>query len=181
MRKYDKVMKSNLNRKYRYRKENIKLRRDRVAELDAQLYNQRDIAAKLNISVGLVNSDLKRIRAGARENIRDLIDKRLPEEYNRTLRGLDSLLNGSIRIKENATDNRERMQAISLAKECYNARLEMLTNPDVVEDIARFVNKKTLMIESADNTQDIESQDSGTNIEQDTKNKKEESEETSIT
>jgi hypothetical protein len=177
MRKYNKVMKSNLNRRLRYRKQNIKLRRDRVEELDAQLYNQRDIAAKLNVSIGLVNSDLKIIRAKARENIKDLVDKRLFEEYNRTLRGLDSLLNESVRIKENATDNHERMQAISLAKECYKARLEMLTNPDVIEDIAKFVNKRTAAIGSTDtdtdiatdNTQDIESSDTGTNIEQETR------------
>jgi hypothetical protein len=136
-------MKSNLNRKspLKYEKENIELRRDRVGILDAQCYSQHYIATKLNVSVGLVNSDLQYIRAHAKENIRKLIDERLPHEYNRTLLGLDSILNESLVIKENATDNNERLKALSLAKECYNSRLEMLTNPDVVQDIVRLANK----------------------------------------
>jgi hypothetical protein len=130
-----------MNKNMKYQKENIELRRARVAELDSHCCSQRDIADKLGCSIGLVNGDLKYIRNRAKDKIRELIDKRLPEEYNRTLAGLDSILRESWAIKENATDNRERMQALSLAKECYNSRLEMLTNPDLVEDIVRLANK----------------------------------------
>jgi hypothetical protein len=130
-----------MNKNMKYQKENIELRRVRVAELDSHCCSQKDIADKLGCSIGLVNSDLQYIRARAKDKIRELIDKRLPEEYNRTLAELDSILKESWAIKESATDNRERMQALSLAKECYNSRLEMLTNPNVVEDIVRLANK----------------------------------------
>jgi hypothetical protein len=137
-------MKSDLNRKspLKYEKENIELRRDRVSMLDAQCYSQHDIATKLNVSVGLVNSDLQYIRTHAKENIRKLIDERLPQEYNRTLAGLDSILKEVWVISSNTSDNTEKTQALSLAKQCYKDRMELLTNPTVVEDIIRIANKK---------------------------------------
>lgn len=35
---------------------------------------------------------------------------------------------------------REKIQALSLAKECYSMKLDLLTNATVVEDAIRFVN-----------------------------------------
>lgn len=36
-------------------------------------------------------------------------------------------------------DKREKMQALSLAKDCYAMKLELLTNATVVDDAIRFV------------------------------------------
>ncbi|MFL6318860.1 MAG: hypothetical protein ACJ72Q_00160 [Nitrososphaeraceae archaeon] len=36
-------------------------------------------------------------------------------------------------------DKREKIQALSLAKECYYMKLELLTNATVVDDAIRFV------------------------------------------
>jgi hypothetical protein len=35
-------------------------------------------------------------------------------------------------------DKREKIQALSLAKECYSMKLELLTNATVVDDAIRF-------------------------------------------
>jgi hypothetical protein len=40
-------------------------------------------------------------------------------------------------------DKREKIQALSLAKECYSMKLELLTNATVVDDTIRFVSSKT--------------------------------------
>jgi hypothetical protein len=37
---------------------------------------------------------------------------------------------------------REKIQALSLAKECYSMKLELLTNATVVDDAIRFVSSK---------------------------------------
>jgi hypothetical protein len=42
---------------------------------------------------------------------------------------------------ENTKDKRERIQALSLAKECYSMKLDLLTNATVVDDAIRFVSK----------------------------------------
>jgi hypothetical protein len=39
----------------------------------------------------------------------------------------------------NTEDKREKIQALSLAKECYSMKLELLTNATVVDDAIRFV------------------------------------------
>jgi hypothetical protein len=39
----------------------------------------------------------------------------------------------------NTEDKREKIQALSLAKECYSMKLDLLTNATVVDDAIRFV------------------------------------------
>jgi hypothetical protein len=39
-------------------------------------------------------------------------------------------------------DKREKMQALSLAKECYSMKLDLLTNATVVDYAIRFVSSK---------------------------------------
>ncbi|MFL6413668.1 MAG: hypothetical protein ACJ71K_20810 [Nitrososphaeraceae archaeon] len=40
---------------------------------------------------------------------------------------------------QNTEDKREKIQALSLAKECYSMKLDLLTNATVVDDAIRFV------------------------------------------
>ena len=40
------------------------------------------------------------------------------------------------------TGNREKIKALSLAKDCYSMKLELLTNATVVDDAIRFVQSK---------------------------------------
>ena len=40
-------------------------------------------------------------------------------------------------------DKREKIQALSLAKDCYSMRLDLLTNATVVDDATRFVSNKS--------------------------------------
>src|SRR5215212_9719615 len=44
---------------------------------------------------------------------------------------------------QNTEDKREKIQALSLAKECYSMKLELLTNATVVDDAIRFVCQKS--------------------------------------
>jgi hypothetical protein len=130
-----------MSRDLKYEKENIELRRGRVSVLSAQGYSQHDIAKTLNVSIGLVNSDLQYIREQARQSIKLYINEKLPEEYNACLTGLNSILKESWLLSSNTTNIGDKIRALSLAKECYDAKLDLLTNVDVVEDIIRFINK----------------------------------------
>jgi hypothetical protein len=46
----------------------------------------------------------------------------------------------SVRTQQ-AEDRREKIQALSLAKECYPMKLDLLTNATVVDDAIRFVSE----------------------------------------
>jgi hypothetical protein len=64
---------------------------------------------------------------------------RLPEEYEKCLVRITAITKEAWNIAHNMEDKREKIQALSLAKECYSMKLDLLTNATVVEDAIRFV------------------------------------------
>ena len=58
----------------------IQWRREKVREYSIKGYTQRDIAAELQVSLGLIEKDLAYLRLKAKENIKKYIDEYLPAE-----------------------------------------------------------------------------------------------------
>jgi hypothetical protein len=83
------------------------------------------------------------LRSEAKSNIKRYIDERLPEEYEKCLVGLNAITREAWTTAQGTEDRREKIQALSLAKECYSMKLELLTNATVVEDAIRFVSQKS--------------------------------------
>ena len=117
----------------------IQWRRSKVAELDSQGHSQPEMASILQVSIGTVNRDLSYLRQQAKSNIKKYIDERLPEEYEKCLVGLTAILREAWNTATTSEDKREKIQALSLAKECYSMKLDLLTNATVVDDAIRFV------------------------------------------
>ena len=91
------------------------------------------------------------LRQQAKANIKRYIDELLPEEYEKCLVGLTAITKEAWNIAHNTEDKREKIQALSLAKDCYSMKLDLLTNATVVDDAIRFVSPKTKgNIESTD-------------------------------
>jgi hypothetical protein len=44
---------------------------------------------------------------------------------------------------QSTEDKREKIQALSLAKDCYSMKLDLLTNATVVDDTIRLVSQKS--------------------------------------
>ena len=117
-------------------------RRDKVRELSVKGYSQRKIADTLKISLTLVNEDLQYLRLKAKENISMYIEEYLPAEYENCLDGLNDILQEAWTISTVAdSDKREKMQALSLAKECYAMKLDLLSSATVVERAVQFVER----------------------------------------
>jgi predicted transcriptional regulator len=119
----------------------IDLRRDRVLELTSQGYSQRQIANILQVGHSTVGNDVTFLRQRAKENIKSYVEERLPEEYEKCLVGITSILREAWTASHRAEDNKEKIQALSLAKECYSMKLDLLTNATVVKDAMRFVSE----------------------------------------
>src|SRR5947208_13375072 len=119
----------------------IDWRRSKVQELSSQGHSQREIAQILQVSNGTVNRDLSYLRQQAKDNIKRYIDERLPEEYEKCLVGLTAILREAWNTSQQAEDRREKIQALSLAKDCYSMKLDLLTNATVVDDAIRFVSE----------------------------------------
>jgi predicted transcriptional regulator len=134
----------------------VEWRRNKVQELASQGYNQSEISRILQISQPTINRDLSYLRQQAKTDIKRYIDERLPEEYEKCLVGLNAITKEAWNTAANTEDKREKIQALSLAKECYLMKLELLTNATVVDDAIRFVSEnhckgsKEMVANSAD-------------------------------
>jgi hypothetical protein len=96
----------------------------------------------LHVSNGTVGYDQIFLRQKAKENIKKYIDERLPEEYEKCLIGLTAILKEAWTTSYRTEDKREKIQALSLAKESYSMKLELLTNATVVDYAIRFVSTR---------------------------------------
>jgi predicted transcriptional regulator len=121
----------------------LEWRRNKVQELASQGYNQSEISRILQISQPTINRDLSYLRQQAKHNIKKYIDERLPEEYEKCLVGLNAITKEAWNTAHNTEDKREKIQALSLAKECYSMKMDLLTNATVVDDAIRFVAEKS--------------------------------------
>jgi predicted transcriptional regulator len=117
----------------------IEWRRSKVQELASQGYNQSEISKILQISRPTITRDIQYLSKCAKENIKKYIDERLPEEYEKCLVGLNAITKEAWNTAANTEDKREKIQALSLAKDCYSMKLDLLTNATVVDDAIRFV------------------------------------------
>jgi hypothetical protein len=97
-------------------------------------------ACKL-LSAATVNRDLSYLRDQAKTNIKRYIDERLPEEYEKCLVGLNAITKEAWNTAQQTEDKREKIQALSLAKECYSMKMDLLTNATVIDDAIRFVSE----------------------------------------
>jgi hypothetical protein len=121
----------------------LEWRRSKVSELSSQGYNQSEISRRLQISQPTINRDISYLRQQAKHNIKRYIDERLPEEYEKCLVGLNAITREAWNTAQSIEDKREKIQALSLAKECYSMKLDLLTNATVVDDAIRFVFDKS--------------------------------------
>src|SRR5918911_197792 len=121
----------------------IQWRRDKVQELCSKGYSQSEISQTLQVGLATVNRDISYLRNQAKDNIKRYIDERLPEEYEKCLVGLNAITKEAWNTAQNTEDKREKIQALSLAKECYSMKVDLLTNATVVDDAIKFVEKSS--------------------------------------
>src|SRR5919202_1381710 len=93
----------------------------------------------LQVDLSVISRDVYFLRQHAKDSIKRYIDERLPEEYEKCLVGLTAILKEAWNTSQQTEDKREKIQALSLAKECYSMKLDLLTNATVVDDAIRFV------------------------------------------
>src|SRR5215212_8128988 len=121
----------------------VQWRRDKAQELCSKGYSEREITQVLQVGLATVNRDISYLRNQAKTNIKKYIDERLPEEYEKCLVGLNAITKEAWNTSQQAQDKREKIQALSLAKECYSMKLDLLTNATVIDDAIRFVSDKS--------------------------------------
>ena len=139
----------------------LEWRRSKVFELLSKGHSQVEISTILQVDESIISRDVSYLRKQSKEKIKGYVDEKLPEEYEKCLTGLNSILKETWNISHNTHDNREKIQALSLAKECYSMRLDLLTNVNVVNDVIRFISSSTNnnVISAQTNTKKVSSTD----------------------
>jgi DNA-binding transcriptional regulator LsrR (DeoR family) len=120
--------------------------------------NQSEIARILQIDRSIVCRDVAYLRQQAKENIARYVDERLPEEYEKCLVGLNSILKEAWALSQtNDSVKMDKIKALTLAKDCYAMKLELLTNATVVDDAIRFVASHAVVSKTTEkaNSEDI--------------------------
>ncbi len=117
----------------------IEWRRSKVLEMISKGYNQIEISKTLQVDVSTICRDISYLRSKAKHTIKKYVDEKLPEEYEKCLTGRNSILREAWTISSDSLEKREKIQALSLAKECYSMKLDLLTNATVVNDVMRFI------------------------------------------
>jgi hypothetical protein len=111
--------------------------------------NQYDIAEVLQISLPTISRDVQYLRSRAREEIKLHINEKLPEEYQRCLTGINQALKIAWDIANKLPqDNRLKLQALSLANDCYKYKMDLLTNASVLSDAIKFVENSRNKLET---------------------------------
>jgi Trp operon repressor len=139
---------------YPEQEQQVEWRRHKVQELCSKGYSQREISQTLQVGLATVNRDISYLRNQAKDNIKKYIDERLPEEYEKCLVGLTAITKEPWNMEQHTEDGREKMQALSLAKECYSIKMDLLTNATVVDDAIRFVSQKSEEKQESSNSYD---------------------------
>ncbi|MEP0825396.1 MAG: hypothetical protein HRF40_07915 [Nitrososphaera sp.] len=117
----------------------IEWRRSKVLEYSSQGFNQKEIAAKLQVDESTVSRDFAFLREQAGYNIRHYVEDKLPLEFEKCLAALTAVRRNAWVIAEQAANDKLKLQALALVKDCASTTMDMLTNCSVVDDAVRFV------------------------------------------
>lgn len=139
-------------------------RRNKVQELLIKGHSQLQISQALRISESTVYRDVDILREQARQNMQTHLQDRLPEEYENCMAGINQVLKMSWEIAtkgqgsndssnsntnsdidrtlSSTVDDRTRLQALSLANDCYKYKMDLVTNGVVITDAIKFVQQK---------------------------------------
>jgi hypothetical protein len=133
----------------------VEWRRRQVFELSSKGYSQVEISRRLQIHESTISRDLDFLREESRHKIRKYIEEKLPEEYEKCLVGLTAIQREAWNAADQAQDTREKIIALSLAKDCYGMKLELLTNATVVDDAMRFVSTHRTQEKKTEGASDV--------------------------
>ncbi len=142
--------------------ENVELRRDWVQRLLIRGNTQWEIAESRDISQPTVSRDIKWLRAVAKKELKNRLEKRLPEECLKYLGGIDEALKHAWDIALHGKVDRTRLDALQFVIECGRHKVDICTNPPVFTKENKYLKPFKSNIDS--NGNGIKKSDNGFNI-----------------
>lgn len=121
-------------------------RRNKVKELLARGYAQHEIANTLHISQPTISRDIHYIQKEIRK-FTENYGEHLFEVYRRNLLGLDEMIKKLWTIIDSAkTDSKEKIKAITLVRQCYKERFELVrSEANLIQDKRHMDHVKSML------------------------------------
>jgi IS30 family transposase len=119
----------------------LEWRRSKVVEMRARGLSLGEIARELQVSRASISSDMQYLRSQAKEYIREYVTEHLPEQYQICLTALDTILKHAFDILE-ASEDREKLQAMELFKDTHLVKLELLSNATTIDSALSYIRNK---------------------------------------
>jgi hypothetical protein len=138
------------------RRQQIEWRRTKVLELTSTGYNQSEICQKLQLDKSAVNRDIYFLNKQAQDNLQKHIHETIPGEYQKAMVGMKRNLRRVLEIADSTANSRLKLQASSIANECYRDIMDLCTNGVVITDALRVVNGKTEKLVKASSPKQLE-------------------------
>jgi uncharacterized membrane protein len=111
-------------------------------ELRARGLSYAEIALELQVPKTAVAEDMLYLRKRAKESIKEYVTEHLPEQYQISLRALDTILKHAYEILQEAHDNREKVAALELFKDTHMTKLELLSNATTIDSALNYIRNK---------------------------------------
>ena len=125
-----------------------------VITLHSKGLTQSEIAQQLQIDQSTVSRDLQVIKDEARYNIEKYTKEEIPVEYLRYITGIDKIISklwNLIEIENADPSIKFKIQGLSLLKQCYEKRIEMLRGSSESDMNAKKHMEKILHQEKMEN------------------------------
>jgi len=115
-------------------KENAELRRDWVQTLLVRGNTQWEIAKSLEVSQSTISRDIQWIRSVAKKELKDTVEKKLPEEYLKHLVGINEVLRHDWDIAlSGESSEKTQLEALQFVIECSKHKMDVISNPPLLK------------------------------------------------
>jgi hypothetical protein len=116
----------------KYTKENVELRRGRTLELAARGMSQIDISRTLGVDPSTTSLDLQWAKCQAQLHLQTHIQDTVVLQWEKTMNGLQQVLQKVWDIAEHSDNNREKLEAYGLINTCYKYINDMSTDSTII-------------------------------------------------
>jgi predicted transcriptional regulator len=87
---------------------------------------QGEIAEYLGVSQPTVSRDIQWLRSVAKKELKDKLEKKVPEEYYRYLVSIDEVLRNTWEIALSAFDEKIRLGALQFVIDCSKHKMDVI-------------------------------------------------------
>ncbi len=122
--------------------EQLTWRRSKVVEMKAKGMTQQDIARELQVSDTAIGADVAYLRQQAKDTIKEYATDHLPAQYQLCLVAFDSIIKHASDMIDDASDNRERLQAMQVFRDTHQLKLELLSNATTIDSALTYIKSK---------------------------------------